>query len=83
MIHEYFPPVVQALNEEAIKHPLLLVALRNFELENGGITMEQRFGVIATYCDMMLDGYYIEEELDNLCHIMLVRLKKKSVIQVN
>lgn len=79
MIIEMFPQVVQALNLEVGKHPLLLATL----YAAGPMSMEEVVGHVAAYCDVMLDDYYMEEDLEALFALLLARLKKKSELTLN
>jgi len=79
MILEYFPPVVQELNLESRKHPLLLATLQNA----GPMDMNTMVAHIAAYCDVMLDDVYLEEDLEALFILLLNRLRDKSTIVVN
>lgn len=82
MILEFFPPVVQALNEEAAKHPLLLAELSKLEA-NGTRGMDNTIACVAAYCDVVLDGSpLLEEDLEQLFHLLLSRLRKKSMLVV-
>jgi len=77
VILEYFPPVAIALNEEIQYHPQLMAVL------NPSMSLEEKFGHIAAYCDVVVDDYYLEDDIEILCHLLLQRLKKKSAIIAN
>jgi hypothetical protein len=79
MILEYFPPAAQALNLEVRSHPVLLAILQN----NGPMDMETMIGHVAAYCNVELDGYYMEEDLEALFILLIDRLRNKSAIVVN
>lgn len=79
MILEFFPPVVQALNLEVSKHPVLLEVLR----QQGRMDLETTVGHVAAYCDVILDDYYMEEDLEALFNLLLDRLRKKSMSVLN
>lgn len=38
---------------------------------------ELRLAEIASYCEVILDGYYSQEELDKICTILTDKLRKK------
>ena len=83
MIVEMFPPVVVALNEEVRKHPLLLAELSKLEQTNGQLDMSMMTGAVAAYCGIGLDGYYLEEDLIILFHLLLSELQKRSAIVIH
>jgi hypothetical protein len=85
MILEFFPPVVQALNLEVAKHPLLLSSLSQMASTNGGrLDMEMMVGAVAAYCNVELDGSpLLEEDLEALFNLLLVRLQRVSALTVN
>lgn len=74
MHHYYFPPVIQALQEEIQQHPDLLVNM--LQLPKGA-AIEEKLGEVAAYCEIALDGYYGEDDILKLCDILVARLKKK------
>jgi len=71
---EWFPPVVLELQKEIALHPKLVAQLTMDTLESD---LETRIGTVAAYCDMLLDGYYTEKQLQDLFPIMLEKLRKK------
>lgn len=79
MIIEMFPPVVLALNEEVKNHPLLLATLETAQPQS----LEEVLGHVAAYCNVGLDGYYMEEDIEALFVLLLNRLKIKSTIHIN
>ena len=76
MIHEYFPPVALELQRELENHPTLTAII------TPGMTLEEKIGHIAAYCNVILDGDYLEEDLEKLFHYLLHKLRKKSAIIV-
>ena len=74
LIIEYFPPAVIALNEELINHPMLTQMLRP------EMPLEEKLGHVAAYCNVELDGYYLEDEIETLIYLLLRQLKEKSII---
>lgn len=78
MILEFFPPVVQAVNREIENHPLLSSLLA----AHPGADLETRIGIIAAYCNVVVDGYYLEEDLETLFHLLYKILREKSAITI-
>lgn len=77
VILEFFPPSVIALNEELLNHPPLTSMLRP------DMSLEEKLGHIAAYCDVGVDGYYLEDEIETLIYLLLQRLKNKSAIVIH
>lgn len=77
VIIEMFPPVMLAINQELQNHPLLTATLRP------DMSLEEKIGHIAAYCNVVIDDFFIEEELDTLMHLLLQRLKNKSLTIIN
>ena len=77
VIIEMFPPVMLAINKELEYHPMLTSILRP------EMSLEEKIGHIAAYCNVVIDDYFIEEELDTLMHLLLKRLKNKSIAIIN
>lgn len=77
---EMFPPVVLALQQEIRNHPKLQQALATLPSE---ANLEERFGLIAAYCGMVVDGYYNEEAVDKLFHIALDKLRKMGTVIIH
>jgi len=76
MYLEYFPESYIALNQELGNHPDLCELLSKHPPQE----IEIRIAEIATYCDIVLDGYYTADDLDKLCDILVRKLKDKSSI---
>lgn len=74
---EMFPPVVLEIQRELENHPMLTSILRP------DMTLEERVGHIAAYCNVVLDGYYDDKDLEALFTMLLGRLKKKSAIIIH
>jgi hypothetical protein len=74
MYHEYFPPVYIELQEELQSHNNLLVRLLQLPKD---APMEMKLAEIATYCDMVLDGFYDTAQVEFLVGEMLKKLKQK------
>lgn len=76
-ILEFFPPAAMALNAELQYHPKLTALLQPH------MTLEEKLGHIAAYCNVVVDDYYLEEEIESLILLLLSRLKKKSALIAN
>jgi hypothetical protein len=74
---QMFPEAAIELHKEVSKHPALLSALSCLGPES---TLNERIAIIAAYLGMVLDGYYVEEELEKLFEIILHKLRNKSAI---
>ena len=73
---EYFDPRMLALQEEVSHHPQLMGLLAKHPPQE----MEMRIAEIAAYCEVILDGYYTQEELAQLADILTRKLKQKNCI---
>ena len=73
---EYFDPRMLALQEEVSHHPQLMELLAKHPQQE----MEMRIAEIAAYCEVMLDGYYSEEQLNELADVLTRKLKQKNCI---
>lgn len=76
-ILEFFPPVVIELHKELEHHPILTAILQPH------MTLEEKLGHIAAYCNVVVDDYMLEEEIETLIHLLLQRLRVKSALVVN
>lgn len=76
---EFFPRERLDLAQEVKEHPDLLKLLANHKADE----FEIQIAEIAAYCDVILDGEYLQSDLDNLCTILVKKLRnKRSIIQV-
>jgi hypothetical protein len=80
MIHEYFPAAAMALQEEIANHPALVAILGSLPPST---TLHERVGHIAAYCNVVLDGMYLEEDLEQLFNYLIKRLKNKNEIAIH
>ena len=71
---DYFPHEFLEMQEEIQNHPDLLLNLLQL---TPGAEFEEKFAVIATYCDMVLDGLYDNTQLIFLCKEVTMKLKVK------
>lgn len=72
----FFPESFIALNQEVGNHPELCARLAKHPSQE----LEIRLAEIATYCDIILDGYYTQEDLERLADILVRKLKDKNSI---
>ncbi len=70
--YHYLPKIALDLQAELENHPLLTTTLRP------DMCLQERVGHIAAYCNVELDGYYDDNDLEALFTMLLGRLKKKS-----
>lgn len=73
---DYFPPVIQQLQEEINLHPKLVNIIET-EKANGSIreTLDVLLHV-AAYAGIEVDGVFNEQELLSLCELCRKRLEK-------
>lgn len=74
---EFFHENRIALGEEVKLHPELkemLAAIDSSEIE-------MKMAEIAAYCDVILDGYYSVEDLDDLSGKLVWKLREKRAAQ--
>lgn len=72
----YFPEQRIQLYREVTNHPDLMVRLLPYK----GTQMEEVLGEIAAYVGVILDGYYEEDRINELCDILTEKLKDKRKI---
>lgn len=77
----YFPDSYINLQKEIPNHPDLVKLLENQPNE----LFEVRLAEVAAYCGVILDGYYIPKQLEELCEILESHLilKRKGVAFIN
>lgn len=70
-----WPDELINLNREIANHPTLIVRLQN----NGHKPedWESRLCEVAHYCEVIVDGEYLPEEIVKLCELLLPRLIEK------
>lgn len=71
----YFPEELIELSRETAYHPELLEKLEKIHPHE----WELRFGTIAAYCEVMLDGVYVQSDIERLSKILKDRLEAKRV----
>lgn len=80
MIHYYFPEVFQQLNQELQYHPELQKLMHETNLDNPDPTT--RFAVVASYCQVILNDTYTDQDLEKIAHILLTRLREKRTMLI-
>ncbi len=70
----FFPEEFLAFQEEIYYHEDLLIKLLQLPKDS---PMEMKLGEVATYCEVVLDGYYDAEAVVNLCKILTKKLRAK------
>ena len=75
---EQWPDEVIALNKELANglHQSLAQILENVD---PATSFAERIGHIAAYCDLILDGQYMPEDIANICGELCKRLEAKRV----
>ena len=68
-----FPESFIALNRETAEHPVLMERLANHQMAE----WEVKLAEIANYCEVVLDGDYMPEDIDNICNILYRKLVAK------
>lgn len=66
----FFPEPFIQLNLEIQHHPILVELLAPHPAHEWEIRLAQ----IAQYCEVILDGQYMPEEVENLCSILIAKL---------
>lgn len=76
----YFPESALVLDEEIKKnHP----ALANVLAQYPNRPLEVKIAAVAAYCNIMVDGYFTENDLKQLIDLLLKKLQEKSAIFVD
>ena len=73
---EYFHQARNALQQEVKYHTKLVDRLGVYHIDD----FTGKLGEVAAYCNIALDGMYTQEDLDKLCDILVVSLRKKRTI---
>lgn len=76
---EYFHPARIALQAEIKYHLRLVDQLGIYNSSD----FAGKLGEVAAYCNVVLDGMYTPEDLNKLCDILIIALKKKRTIILN
>jgi hypothetical protein len=77
---EFFSPERLALQQEIMldDHAALWPLLAKYPASE----FEMRMAEVAAYCDVVLDGYYSQQELDKLCDILVKKLREKRTLVI-
>lgn len=68
-----WPDDIIQLNREIIHHPKLMERLAN----HPSAEWEIKLAEIAQYCEVMVDGTYLPEEIERLARILRIKLVEK------
>ena len=76
---EMFPDEVMELNRELATpyHPPLAAIMHALPTDT---SFAERIGHIAAYCDLILDGEYMPEDIAKICGELVKRLEKKRIL---
>ena len=77
IVLEFFPHAVVELSKEIRHHPLLMATLRP------GMTLAEKLGHVAAYCNVMIDDYFLEDDIEILVKLLMQRLRDKNTITLN
>ena len=72
----YFSDVRIELQQEVKRHPDLMEILSSADR----VDFETQFAQVAAHCGVILDGDYLQEELDAVCRLLLKKLRNKRSI---
>jgi len=73
----------QELNIECTHHPELIEKLREIQLLSDDNSFETMLAGVAAYCEVALDGYYTQEDLNRICTICTEKLRKKRMLDLD
>lgn len=71
----YIPEEIYALQHEIPYHPPLMFQLMT-------VTEDDALGIIAAYCNIVLDGVYTVEDVRGIAALCVRRLQEKRLIVV-
>ena len=75
----FFPEGAIALqNEIYLNHPDLLKLLSKYPHRD----LETKMATVAAYCNVAVDGYFREKDLEGLFHLLLKKLQERSTLIV-
>lgn len=78
VVVEMFPDSFIALQQEVLNHPRLLETLRVTRTTTQ--QLPEFLATVATYCNVLVEGQFGDEELDSLCDLLVTKLKQRSSI---
>ena len=70
-----FPDALIRLNQEVLNHPTLLERFKNHPMGEWEIKIAE----ICLYCEVIVDGEYLPEEIEKLCEILEKKLIERRV----
>ena len=73
MYLEYYPEEYIELQKELRFHPVLLDRLQKFDQKDVELVIAE----IAAYCEIVLDGIYVEADIVRLAELMIPKLRAK------
>lgn len=71
------------LNIECTHHPELIEKLREIQLLSDDNSFETMLAGVAAYCEVALDGYYTQDQLNRICTICTEKLRKRRMIDLD
>lgn len=71
------------LNIECTHHPLLIEKLREIQILSDDNSFETMLAGVAAYCEVALDGYYSQADINRICTICTERLRKKRMLELD
>lgn len=71
------------LNIECTHHPELIEKLREIQLLSDDNSFETMLAGVAAYCEVALDGYYTQDQLNRICTICTEILRKRRMIDLD
>jgi len=74
----YFPEEFIALAKEAMLHDPLVELMR----EQQNAEWDIKFGIIAAYCEVMIDGIFNEADMTHLAGVLTSKLQSKRGVVV-
>lgn len=74
MYYDFFPKERVELQREILHHPKLLELLAQLD---ANADFCDRLLQIATYCNILIDGDYTQEDLNRVCEACTTRLRER------
>lgn len=74
MYFDFFPQERIELNKEVLYHPELVLRLKEVA---ANAPFEDKLLVIATYCNILVDGDYTQQDLNRVADACTLRLKQR------
>lgn len=76
---EFFNASRVALNQELKHHPKLSALMSNYSADD----FEGKIGEIAAHFNIILDGAYTQQDLDQLCDLLCRKLRDKRKVIIH